>query len=215
MNEYCVDDHYLSSVKGAQLQAIRCKHVQSNSTSIFSGNRGRQVPFIWTNNERAWTLTPPGNFECHEIPEKVEGRDNLLRYGLSIISHPSLGTVISGGEFNDTIVHSMDGKNFSSLGCMPSQRYDHCMCAIDGGKKLLITGGAPGINTWLYDTDRKMFVSDLQALTPHRWWPTCGTAKRSDGSEKVVVAGGMDEGYNNNVDIFNVDIRTWRKGAVC
>ncbi len=189
--------------------------MQSNSTSIFSGNRGRPVPFFWTNNERVWTLTPPGNFECHKIPKNVKGRNNLPQYNTSIISHPSLGTVISGGSGIDTIVHSMDGKNFSSLGRMPSQRYAHCMCAIDGGKKLLITGGAPETNTWLYDTNRKTVVSDLPELMPNRWWSACGMAKRSDGSEEVVVVGGMDERYKNDVDIFNVDSRTRRKGTVC
>jgi hypothetical protein len=49
-------------------------------------------------------------------------------------------------------------------------------------------------------------------MTEREAGASCGVVKKRDGSEEVVVAGGVCEGWLDNVEIFSLEESQWRLG---
>ncbi len=118
--------------------------------------------------------------------------------------------------WNSYIDLSANGASFSKFVRMPSERNGHGMCVLDAGRKVFVTGGDEQ-KSWMLDiTARKRLL--YAPLFPHRQEVMCGVARRHDGTEVVVAAGGVaypnaaDVSAMDNVNVFNPATGSWNKG---
>ncbi len=67
---------------------------------------------------------------------------------------------------------------------------------------------------WRSKKKPREFLSSAIGMRRARGSPVCGAVPSRGGSGKdVVVAGGVDRGWTDEVEIFNTATKRWRRGA--
>jgi hypothetical protein len=102
-------------------------------------------------------------------------------------------------------------RTFQTLKNLPEPTENHCLVIVDS-ERLFVTGGGLHTKTYLYQQSINKWTA-LPDSPTQRYGPGCGLVT-SQGKREILVAAGKHNGvYFDTVDIFDLDVSTWRSGA--
>ena len=131
------------------------------------------------------------------------------------------GIIMAGGRKNDgdccsyNVTYTSSGKYFKDLEPLPDASYYYCVTGINSSH-IFVTGlGQNNKNTYLYSTWTNQWQSLPQMPTGRRY-TGCGVVRLEDGSNSVVVAGGLNANSDrvDTVEIYLVEVQKWRTGLI-
>ncbi len=85
------------------------------------------------------------------------------------------GRSVAGG---DVLVLSRDGLTFENLPLPPDPKSGHCMCVLDEGRRIFVTGGT-NPSTFILDLETKEWTR-VRPIPAHFAGQACGTVRKKN-----------------------------------
>ena len=131
------------------------------------------------------------------------------------------GIIMAGGRKNDgdccsyNVTFTSSGQDFKDLELLSDSSVYFCVTGINSTHIFMTGLGLYDTDTYIYSTWTNQWQSLPPMLTGRRY-TGCGVVRLEDGSNSVVVAGGLTP-YSDRVDtveIYLVEVQMWRTGLL-